>query len=159
MLKKIKVTSFRNKHQEDIDVMMQEISKEFQEGIFSPNSVSIKRVAHVIGNQFWVALDEKLVVGTLGLMRMNAEEADLKSFFVYKEYRGTQVAKLLLQQLIQYAQSKHIRTIYIGTMEQFKAAQRFYEKNGFAKINEEDLPAAFNRNPLDTVFYKMDLRY
>jgi N-acetylglutamate synthase-like GNAT family acetyltransferase len=156
-LRKIKIASFRNKHQEDIDAMMLQISKEFDEVIFSPNSVPIKRVAHVIGNQFWVALDEKLVVGTLGIMRMNAHEADLKSFFVYKEYRGTEVAGLLLQQLMNYAQTKSIRMIYVGTMGQFKAAQRFYEKHGFLKIQEEDLPATFNRNPLDTVFYRMEL--
>lgn len=153
----IKIVRFRNKHQEEINTMMLTIANEFDENIFSPNSVPIRRVAHTMGNQFWVTLHDKEVIGTIGIMRMNAQSADLKSLFVYKEYRGSVVASLLLNRLLAYARERSIRAIYVGTMLQFKAAQRFYEKNGFKEIKEEDLPAEFNRNPLDGIFYRMEL--
>jgi hypothetical protein len=42
-------------------------------------------------------------------------------------------------------------------MDQFKAAQKFYEKNGFIKITENQLPKNFIHNPIDRVFYLLDL--
>ncbi len=44
--------------------------------------------------------------------------------------------------------------IYLGTMSQFKAAHKFYEKNGFKKIIISNLPLSFITNPIDDVFYK-----
>ena len=42
-------------------------------------------------------------------------------------------------------------------MTQFKAAQKFYEKNNFTKIPQTVLPIDFTINPVDTIFYRREL--
>jgi predicted N-acetyltransferase YhbS len=39
-----------------------------------------------------------------------------------------------------------------------KAAHRFYERNGFVLIAEQDLPSNFPRMPVDNVFYDCMLK-
>ena len=81
----------------------------------------------------------------------------LKSFFVSLGYRGSGAAKILLDAVIGFSKKKNIQSIYLGTMDQMKAAHRFYEKNGFIQAKENDLPKDFPANILDTVFYQLKL--
>jgi RimJ/RimL family protein N-acetyltransferase len=46
-----------------------------------------------------------------------------------------------------------VKAIYLGTVAPFKAAIRFYEKNGFKEVTREALPASFPPMPLDHIFY------
>lgn len=82
----------------------------------------------------------------------------LKSMFVDKAYRGQGISKMLLDHLIGWAIQNKYEQIYLGTMQQFVSGQRFYEKNGFKKCMQNELPADFNINPLDTLFYTKSLR-
>lgn len=42
-------------------------------------------------------------------------------------------------------------------MNKFKAAHKFYEKNGFWQIDKTSLPIDFINNPVDDVFYKKNI--
>jgi len=94
---------------------------------------------------FWVAVDGEKVVGTIAMKNIGNGFGMMRKMFVRKEYRGKQagVSQNLLNHLLQWAQHKNIREIYLGTIPEFKAAHRFYEKNGFFKIQKEDLPDRF----------------
>jgi hypothetical protein len=48
---------------------------------------------------------------------------------------------------------KKINAIYLGTIETFFAAQRFYEKNGFLEIQKDKLPGNFPVMTFDSRFY------
>jgi N-acetylglutamate synthase-like GNAT family acetyltransferase len=153
----LRVVRFRNQHQPMVDVLLHEISAEFVLPITSQASVRMKQVAHVMGNQFWVALDNQQLVGTIGLMRLKDYNACLKSMFVAKDYRSKGVANLLLKTLLDYCKKKSVQHVYLGTMSQMKAAQSFYEKNGFLKVEGKLCPPDFNNNPLDDVFYQLEV--
>lgn len=43
------------------------------------------------GGEFWIALDQGRVIGTLGLMKKDNHCAIMKKFFVKKEYRSQKV--------------------------------------------------------------------
>ena len=58
----------------------------------------------------------------------------------------------LLKKLLDWATTKRLREIYLGTTPQFLVAHRFYEKNGFAEIPKEDLPETFPIMEVDTKF-------
>jgi GNAT superfamily N-acetyltransferase len=79
--------------------------------------------------------------------------------FVKKEFRGKDygIAELLLYKVIDWSNSENIAHIYLGTMNQFKAAHKFYEKHGFEKIGPSNLPSSFIKNPIDDIFYKKEL--
>ena len=98
------------------------------------------------------------VLGTIGFFTLENNNIELKRMFLRKEFRGQNVAKALLDTVINSAIEDNHSCIYLGTMTQFKAAQAFYEKNGFTKIPQTSLPKDFLINPVDKVFYKKELK-
>lgn len=137
--------------------MMESIAREFNEPIFSPQSKKIVDAFELPDNKFWVAINGIKVVGTVGLIKLANENIVLKSMFVDKAFRGQNISGLLLNTLISWAIRNNYKQIYLGTMSQFIAGQRFYEKNGFIKCSQTELPIDFTINKLDTIFYRKHL--
>jgi len=108
---------------------------------------------------FWVALHNEDVVGTISLLDIGNGQSALRKMFVHQHYRGPEkgTARNLLKTLLDWATSKRLREIYLGTTPHFLAAHRFYEKNGFTEISKEDLPKTFPIMEVDTKFYKYEL--
>jgi len=107
-----------------------------------------------LGN-FWVALDDDRVIGTIALLDIGNGQAALRKMFVERAQRGTseRVALRLLDTLIEWSQSHGVHELYLGTTAKFLAAHRFYEKSGFAEIARTALPPAFPVMQVDTKFY------
>lgn len=108
---------------------------------------------------FWVAVQEDKVVGTIGLVDIGNQQFVLRKMFVDREFRGKEkgVGLRLLQTAIDWASERGFGEIILGTFEKTAAAQRFYEKNGFVKITEWELPRSFPRMAVDTVFYSRSI--
>lgn len=108
---------------------------------------------------FWVAVTGEQVVGSIGLLDFGKGGFALRKMFVDKAYRGA--AHNIAQQLWLTAKewvSRHDgKVIYLGTVEVLKAAHRFYEKNGFFRVDIEELPPDFPRMAVDTVFYRFQI--
>lgn len=104
---------------------------------------------------FWVALLNDNVVGTVALLDIENKQAALRKMFVRKEFRGSKygIAKHLLDESINWAQRVGLKEIFLGTTAQFIAAHRFYEKNGFNEIAVKQLPKKFPIMEVDTKFY------
>lgn len=113
---------------------------------------------HGAGN-FWIALDDGEVVGTIGLLDIGHKQAALRKMFVRASHRGREhgVAAALLATLIEHARAQGLREIFLGTTDKFLAAHRFYEKHGFRSVLREALPEAFPVMAVDSVFYGLDL--
>ena len=105
--------------------------------------------------QFWVALDEGSVVGTIALLDIGNGEGALRKMFVAAGHRGAAhgIAQRLLDTLLAHARAGGLRRLYLGTTASFLAAHRFYEKQGFEQIDASALPAAFPVMKVDTRFY------
>ena len=108
--------------------------------------------------QFWVALDGKQVVGTLGLLDIGDRAGALRKMFVAPSHRGKEhrTAQRLLDRLVEWTGECGMTQLYLGTTEQFRAAHRFYEKNGFVEIDRAALPGAFPVMAVDTKFYRKE---
>jgi N-acetylglutamate synthase-like GNAT family acetyltransferase len=106
---------------------------------------------------FWVAVEDEKVAGTIGLLHTGEDYGVLRKLFVSEKYRGgdKKVAKKLLDTLLDFAVIGDLKEIYLGTTDRFKAAHRFYEKNNFSRISENELPENFPRMKVDSVFYKI----
>jgi N-acetylglutamate synthase-like GNAT family acetyltransferase len=154
----IEIIPFEDHHQPGIDIFMTALAKEFPENIFSPQFKKVKEVALLPGHKYWVAQAGDNVIGTAGLLTLAGNNAEFKRMFLDKKFRGQGIAKTLLDTVINAAVNNKVSWIFLGTMTQFKAAQSFYEKNGFIQIPQALLPADFSINPIDKVFYKKDLK-
>ncbi|GAB6146258.1 GNAT family N-acetyltransferase [Desulfocicer niacini] len=159
----IEVDEFAIKYQNDILNLIVNIQqKEFGIDITAadqPDLCDIKDFYQKGKGNFWVALFNKEVIGTISLLDIGHNQVSLRKMFVNQGYRGKkyQAALTLLNTLLNWAQLHKIREIYLGTTPKFLAAHRFYEKNGFNEIAKTSLPSAFPIMKVDTKFYKYEL--
>ena len=107
-----------------------------------PDLFTIEEFYQTGKGNFWVALYDDKVVGTISFLDIGNHQVALRKMFVDKEFRGAKfkTASLLLNNAIKWARETSIKTIYLGTTPQFLAAHRFYEKSGFTSISLKDLP-------------------
>ncbi len=155
---KAEILPFASHHQPGIDVLLDRIRLEFEQNIFSPAYKKISELYDLPDRHYWVAVADYKIAGTTGIVVFENRFSVLKSMFVDKAYRGElQIAQRLLDTAIHRSKSLNCTDVYLGTMDQFKAAQRFYEKNGFTRIKEKDLPAEYPGNMMDTVFYRLKI--
>lgn len=108
---------------------------------------------------FWIAVSNDTVVGTMALLDIGNNQGAFQKCFVRKDYRGKDigVAQQLLDTLLDWAKNQSIKAVYLGTTEVYKAAHRFYEKNGFTEISKAELPQTFPLLQVDTKFYMCEL--
>jgi RimJ/RimL family protein N-acetyltransferase len=151
----VSIVVFEDNHQSDIDKMMATITEEFPEPISRPK---VKGQLQQLPENYWVALVESKVIGTIALSPIENDSVVLKRMFLNKRFRGQGIALLLLNTAIKWSNTNKIDTIYLGTMTQFQAARRFYERNGFQQIARTDLPQGFPLNPVDSIFYRRYLK-
>ncbi|WP_064706345.1 GNAT family N-acetyltransferase [Rhizobium bangladeshense] len=106
--------------------------------------------------QFWVAVKDGAIVGTLGLKDIGNNQAALRKMFVAAEVRGSEhgVAARLLERMFAHARAVGLADIFLGTTDKFVAAHRFYEKNGFTEIAKDALPRSFPLMAVDSKFYR-----
>ncbi|MGI4983594.1 MAG: GNAT family N-acetyltransferase [Janthinobacterium lividum] len=120
-----------------------------------PDLLDIERFYQHGGGNFWVALAQGEVVGSIALLDIGDGQAALRKMFVAEAHRGRThgVSLRLLDTLLQWARDRGIREIFLGTTALFLAAHRFYEKNGFEPIAKDALPTRFPVMAVDTRFY------
>ncbi|QND41933.1 GNAT family N-acetyltransferase [Rhizobium leguminosarum bv. viciae] len=106
--------------------------------------------------QFWVAVKDGAIVGTVGLKDIGNNQAALRKMFVAARVRGREhgVAARLLDRLFAHARDASLTDIFLGTTDKFVAAHRFYEKNGFTEIAKSALPRSFPLMAVDSKFYR-----
>jgi N-acetylglutamate synthase-like GNAT family acetyltransferase len=158
----IQIEEFSPKYQEDILNLIVNIQqKEFGIAITAedqPDLCNIKDFYQNGKGNFWVAVFNGKIIGTVSLRDIGNDQVALRKMFVNKEFRGAgyQVSSKLLDTLLNWARSKKIKEIYLGTTSKFLAAHRFYEKNGFCEVAPAFLPSAFPIMKVDTKFYKFE---
>jgi N-acetylglutamate synthase-like GNAT family acetyltransferase len=120
-----------------------------------PDLLDVANFYQTGAGNFWVALANNEVVGTIALRDIGNHQGALRKMYVKATHRGKEhaVAARLLERLVQSATGDEVQDLYLATTEKFVAALRFYEKNGFARIAPEVLPEAFPRIAAETRFY------
>lgn len=104
---------------------------------------------------FWYAINKDgMIIGSIGLKKIDDKKLELKKFFTHQNYRGKGVAKKLLKKALQMALKNNYTQLYLGTVDLLKSAHRFYQKMGFEEIPKEELPPNFEVCSLDSIFYK-----
>lgn len=124
-----------------------------------PDLLHIEENYHHTGGGFWGAFNGEELIGTIALIGTGHNAGAIRKMFVKKEYRGKElgIAQALLDELTGYAHQQHITDLYLGTVDVLKAAHRFYEKNGFQRLEKTALPAYFPAMAADTIFYHLTI--
>ncbi len=155
----ISIQPFTQEYQQQvIDLIVSIQAQEFGVSITAddqPDLKDIKNYYQKNAGNFWIALEADKIVGTIALVDIGNQQGALRKMFVKKEYRGKPllIGQQLIDTLLQSAQQNNLAQIFLGTVPNYYAAHRFYEKNGFVRINKSDLPNNFQVMPVDKIFY------
>lgn len=124
-----------------------------------PELLRIEELYLAAGGNFWVAIDNEKVAGSIGLMNGKNGIGILKKFFVYEPYRGAphHLGQQLYHVLLNFAQLQGFSQILLDTPTNTARAHNFYEKAGFQKIEEKDLPIVYDHPYRDSDFYRLML--
>lgn len=161
-MSEVTIIPFEEKYtQEVVDLILPIQRDEFNIDISiedQPDLLRIKEEYIDTGGNFWVALSEGKVIGTIALVKLENHYGAIKKMFVAKPFRGEkQVGKKLLETLVTYCKDQGYERLYLGTVEVLKAAQRFYQKHHFERIDKSDMPKDYHLMDVDTEFFMRDL--
>jgi len=96
------------------------------------------------GGSFDVLIDASgIVVGTVGLFRLDAQRCELRKMYLAPTYRGQGLGKRLLAHALERAQQLGFRRVELETTSVLAAAIRLYESFGFRPF----IPDHMSANP------------
>jgi N-acetylglutamate synthase-like GNAT family acetyltransferase len=156
----IQIEPFTPRHADGVGALIVGIQRdEFQIPITledQPDLQNIPAFYQQGAGNFWVAVLDSEVVGTVALLDLGNHQAALRKMFVHAAYRGLGhgVSARLLETLLEWTRSRGVKEVYLGTTEKFLAAHRFYDRNGFQQITATELPPTFPKMAVDTRFYR-----
>jgi GNAT superfamily N-acetyltransferase len=159
----LEIIPFRPEFEDQVVELILEIQRnEFGMQITADQQPDLRQIEtfyQVFDGNFWVALSDSQVVGTISLLDIGSSQGALRKMFVDRKFRGSHLgtSRRLLETLIDWCGGLSIREILLGTTPYFVAAHRFYEKNGFSEIPKSTLPTSFPIMEVDTKFYRRRL--
>ncbi|PIP32335.1 hypothetical protein COX23_05370, partial [Candidatus Gottesmanbacteria bacterium CG23_combo_of_CG06-09_8_20_14_all_37_19] len=100
-----------------------------------PRNEDLDKIPQIYGGKgkFWVALNKQQVIGTIAVLEDSVKSADLKRFFLLKEYRGRKIGWKLLQVALDHCNKQGFKEIYLITSTYAADAQRLFQRNGFIR--------------------------
>ena len=108
------------------------------------------------GGEFWIAVDDGTVIGTLALMNKGNGNAVLKKAFVRSDHRKKGVLSKLYDELLAFANSKDIHTFIFDTPSVATDCHHFFEKRGYRRIAKDELPFEYHYPDRDSYVYMMN---
>lgn len=152
----IQIQPYSSEHQSSVKTFLTSIL-EGEFGHFNvprPDLEVIDTYYQIDDSNFWIALRDGEIVGTIGLKSFVNGIGYLQRMSVIEELRGSGLAQLLLATLENFAREKKYKTIYLATSENLKAANKFYPKEGFVRVESfpKEIPS-----PIAQIYFKKEL--
>ena len=153
----IKIITYQDKYKTAVRELIFKITeKEFGHHSKSgrPDLSNIKEVYQKTGRgNFWLALENDKLVGTIGLCELSLDVGYFVRFYVDKNYRRKGIGSKLFFTLIEFAKKNNYKKIILTTSSHQEAANRFYVKMGFTRVYSP--PAELPHPPTDDIFYEI----
>jgi len=93
------------------------------------------------GGKLWIVEDSGTIVGSVAIVRVDRETAQLRWFFVEREYRNMGIGSSLMKTALDFCRANDYRNIFLLTFKGLDAARHIYDKAGFVqtedKVNNE----------------------
>lgn len=106
------------------------------------------------GGDFWIALLDGEIVGTLGLEKGEEGRSCLRRFLVKNGMRRKGIGRKLFDVLMDSARKLGFKEVYVSTVSGMEEGKAFYEKFGFERVDR--MPPEMPRT-LDTEFFRLIL--
>ncbi len=94
---------------------------------------------------FFVAYDDDAFAGMFGLEGLGTPSAELRRMYLDTAFRGTGLARAMLDRAEQECRDTGTPTLTLSTSELQQAALAFYRKSGYRLVREETATAQTNK--------------
>lgn len=160
-MSEITIIPFEKHYESQVIDLIIPIQREFGVDVTledQPDLLRIQEEYIETGGNFWVALADRQVVGTIALVKLENGNGAIKKMFAAPAFRGEkQLGKKLLDTLVSYCKAQGYKALYLGTVDVLVAAQKFYKKHGFVECSKAEMPKDYHIMDVDNVFFKRSL--
>jgi GNAT superfamily N-acetyltransferase len=93
---------------------------------------------------FFVVRNGDLIVGSVGVERLDADTAELHRLYLDAELRGRRIGRALVEMVLDWCRVQAISRVILWSDTRFDRAHRLYTRMGFLHTGERDLPDDVN---------------
>ena len=94
---------------------------------------------------FFVVREDNVVVGSVGVERLNDGSAELHRLYLDAGLRGRGTGRALVETVLEWCRTQKIRRLILWSDTRFDQAHRLYERMGFQRTGERVLPDDLNQ--------------
>lgn len=110
-----------------------------------PDLADINGMYQKRNGNFWVALYNNTVIGSIGIYPLTDTNVELRRMFVKPQYRGREygVGQKMLDTALNWTKANGYKEVFLETTDWLVAASKFYANNNFGLISKKQLPDNF----------------
>ena len=86
------------------------------------------------GGQVFFALENKIVIGTVAMIKSSDDRFELAKMTVQEDFRGKGAANMLMDECLKFAKQNNSREIFLISNDSLKIARNLYDKYGFKEV-------------------------
>jgi len=94
---------------------------------------------HSKDGEFWVVAERNQIVGTVAVIMLDENTAELKSLYVRRNFRQQGLGENLIKLAVKFASIKGRNEIILWSDTRFIEAHKLYEKIGFKRLGKREL--------------------
>lgn len=107
---------------------------------------------------FWYAVDDAgVIIGWIGLKKIDAKNAEMKKLFVVKPYRGKGVVQKLLEALLKAASKNGFKKLWLGRLPNLPEHNNFTTSAALTKLQKMNFLTVFKSAILTRSFFRPQL--
>jgi len=89
------------------------------------------------GGRLWVAEVDGVISGSVGIVRVDNDNAQFRWFFVERNYQNMGIGNRLMKTALDYCRENSYDNLFLWTFKGLDAARRLYDKAGFVLTEEK----------------------
>jgi GNAT superfamily N-acetyltransferase len=93
---------------------------------------------------FFVVRNAGLIVGSVGVERLDADTAELHRLYLDTELRGRRIGRALVEMVLDWCRAQGSSRVILWSDTRFDRAHRLYTRMGFLQTGARDLPDDVN---------------
>ena len=86
------------------------------------------------GGQVFFALENKIVIGTVAMIKSSDDRFELAKMTVQEDFRGKGAANMLMDECLKFVKQNNSREIFLISNDSLKIARNLYDKYGFKEV-------------------------
>jgi len=94
---------------------------------------------------FFVVREDNVVVGSVGVARLDGGSAELHRLYLDSRLRGRGTGRALVEAVLEWCRTQNIPRLILWSDTRFEQAHRLYERMGFQRTGERILPDDLNQ--------------